>query len=44
VQKHLLVNASRENHAYEISTRSGASTQDSLYPEGHLKRIEQDSQ
>jgi hypothetical protein len=28
VQKDLLVNASREKHAYEISTRSGASTQD----------------
>ena len=44
VQKDLLVNASREKHAYEISTRSGASTQDPLYPEGHPKRIEQDSQ
>jgi hypothetical protein len=40
VQKDLLVNASREKHAYEISTRSGASTQDPLYPEGHPKRIE----
>jgi hypothetical protein len=40
----LLVNASREKHACEISTRSGASTQDPLYPEGHPKRIEQDSQ
>jgi hypothetical protein len=44
VQKDLLVNASREKHACEISTRSGASTQDSLYPEGHPKRIEHDSQ
>jgi hypothetical protein len=44
VQKDLLVNASREKHSCEISTRSGASTQDSLYPEGHPKRIEQDSQ
>jgi uncharacterized phage infection (PIP) family protein YhgE len=44
VQKNLLVNASREKHACEISTRSGASTQDPLYPEGHPKRIEQDSQ
>ena len=44
VQKDLLVNASREKYAYEISTRSGASTQDPLYPEGHPKRIEQDSQ
>jgi hypothetical protein len=44
VQKDLLVNASREKHACEISTRSGASTQDPLYPKGHPKRIEQDSQ
>jgi hypothetical protein len=44
VQKDLLVNAYREKHACEISTRSGASTQDRLYPEGHPKRIEQDSQ
>jgi hypothetical protein len=44
VQKDLLVNASREKHACEIRTRSGASTQDPLYPEGHPKRIEQDSQ
>jgi hypothetical protein len=44
VQKDLLVNTSRETHACEISTRSGASTQDPLYPEGHPKRIEQDSQ
>jgi hypothetical protein len=44
VQKDLLVNASREKHACEISTRSGASTHDPLYPEGHPKRIEHDSQ
>jgi hypothetical protein len=44
VQKDFLVNASREKHDCEISTRSGASTQDPLYPEGHPKRIEQDSQ
>jgi hypothetical protein len=44
VQKDLLVNASREKYVCEISTRSGASTQDPLYPEGHPKRIEQDSQ
>jgi hypothetical protein len=44
VQKDLLLNASREKHACEISTRSGTSTQDPLYPEGHPKRIEQDSQ
>jgi hypothetical protein len=40
----LLVNASREKHACEISIRSGATTQDPLYPEGHPKRIEHDSQ
>src|SRR4051794_30836486 len=44
VQKDLLVNASREKHAYEIRTRSGVTTQDPLYPEGHPNRIEQDSQ
>jgi hypothetical protein len=44
VQKDLLVNASREKHACKISTRSGASTQDPLYLEGHPKRIEQYSQ
>jgi hypothetical protein len=44
VQKDLLVNASREIQACEISTRSGASTQNPLYPEGHPKRIKQDSQ
>jgi hypothetical protein len=44
VQKDLLVNALREKQACEICTRGGASTQDPLYPEGHPKRIEQDSQ
>jgi hypothetical protein len=44
VQKDLLVNASREKQACEIRIRGGASTQDPLYPEGHPKRIEQDSQ
>jgi hypothetical protein len=44
VQKDLLVNASTGKHACEISTRSGATTQDPLYPKGHPKRIEQDSQ
>jgi hypothetical protein len=44
VQKDLLVNAAREKQACEISTRGGATTQDPLYPEGHPKRIEQDSQ
>jgi hypothetical protein len=44
VQKDLLVNASREKQACEIRTRGAATTQDPLYPEGHPKRIEQDSQ
>jgi hypothetical protein len=44
VQKDLLVNASREKQACEIHTRGGASTQDPLYPKGHPKRIEQESQ
>jgi hypothetical protein len=44
VQKDLLANASREKHACKIKMRSGVATQDPLYPEGHPKRIEQDSQ
>jgi hypothetical protein len=44
VQKHLLVNAASEKQACEVRTRGGASTQDPLYPEGHPKRIEKDSQ
>jgi hypothetical protein len=44
VQKDLLVNAAREKQACEIRTRGGATTQDPLYPEGHPKRIDQDSQ
>src|SRR3954471_8270019 len=40
----MLVNASGDKHAYGIRTRSGIATQDPLYPEGHPKRIEQDSQ
>ena len=44
VQNDMLVNASGDKHAYGIRTRSGIATQDPLYPEGHPKRIEQDSQ
>src|SRR3954471_1920559 len=44
VQKDMLVNASGDKHAYGIRTRSGIATQDPLYPEGHPKRIEKDSQ
>src|SRR4051812_12410403 len=34
----------RKKQACEITTRRGTSTQDPLYPEGHSKIIEQDSQ
>src|SRR3954468_5783808 len=44
VQKDMLVNASGDKHAYGIRTRYGIATQDPLYPEGHPKRIEKDSQ
>src|SRR5215216_1112691 len=44
VQKDMLVNASGDKHAYRIRTRSAIATQDPLYPEGHSKIIEQDSQ
>ncbi|KAK1619637.1 hypothetical protein QYE76_025154 [Lolium multiflorum] len=44
VQNDLLRNNHEEKQVYEVTTRGGVSTQDSLYPEGHPKRIEQDSQ
>ena len=46
VQQDLLVNTSREKekHVCEVTTRGGVSNQDPLYPEGHPKRIKQDSQ
>ncbi|KAK1668514.1 hypothetical protein QYE76_056673 [Lolium multiflorum] len=44
VQSDLLENTHKEKHAYEVTTRGGVSTQDPLYPEGHPKRVEQDSQ
>src|ERR1041385_1534651 len=45
VQKDLLANNAKQDiQAYGIKTRSGTHTQDPLYPEGHPKRIEQDSQ
>ncbi|KAK1630030.1 hypothetical protein QYE76_004345 [Lolium multiflorum] len=44
VQNDLLGNNAKEKHAYEVTTRGGVSTQDPLYPEGHPKRVEQDSQ
>src|SRR4051812_15914417 len=45
VQKDLLANNAKQDiHAFGIKTRGTTSTQDPLYPEGHPKRIEQDSQ
>ncbi|KAK1648134.1 hypothetical protein QYE76_065939 [Lolium multiflorum] len=44
VQNDLLKDNSKEKHTYEVTTRGGVSTQDPLYPEGHPKRVEQDSQ
>src|ERR1044072_595489 len=46
VQKDLLTNNAKQDNlqAYDIKTRRGTHTQDPLYPEGHPKRIEQDSQ
>ncbi|KAK1649289.1 hypothetical protein QYE76_067094 [Lolium multiflorum] len=44
VQNDLLKNNNEEKQVYEVTTRGGVSTQDPLYPEGHPKRIEQDSQ
>src|SRR4051812_2025368 len=46
VQKYLLSKNSKQDisQAYGIKTRGGTHTQDPLYPEGHPKRIEQDSQ
>ena len=46
VQKDLLAETFKKDneHAFGIATRGGASTQDPLYPEGHPKRIEQESQ
>src|SRR3954471_24136091 len=46
VQKDLLANNAKQDdlQAFGIQTRGGTSTQDPLYPEGHPRRIEQDSQ
>ncbi|KAI5022491.1 hypothetical protein ZWY2020_059221 [Hordeum vulgare] len=46
VQKDLLANNAKQvdTQAYGIKTRGGTHTPDPLYPEGHPKRIEQDSQ
>ena len=34
----------KHNFAVRVATRTGKMTQEPLYPEGHPKRIEQDSQ
>src|SRR3954469_6229360 len=45
VQKDLIANnAEQDIQAYGIKTRGGTHTQDPLYPEGHPKRMKQDSQ
>ena len=38
------MNNNINNHVVRIMTKGGRITQESLYPEGHPKRIEQDSQ
>src|ERR1044072_4087265 len=46
VRKDFLANNAKQDNlkAYGIKTRGGTHTQDPLYPEGHPKRIKQDSQ
>ena len=45
-QRELLdeMNNNISNFAVRVATRGGKMTQEPLYPEGHPKRIEQDSQ
>ena len=45
-QKDLLneMNSNMNDHAVRVMTRGGKMTQEPLYPKGHPKRIEQDSQ
>ena len=45
-QRELLdeMNNSINDHVIRVMTRGGKMTQEPLYPEGHPKRIEQDSQ
>ena len=38
------LNSKKNNYAIKVATRTGKMTQEPLYPEGHPKRIEQDSQ
>ena len=44
-QRELLdeMNNNRRDFAVRVATRGGKMTQEPLYPEGHPKRIEQDS-
>ena len=45
-QKQVLdeMNSKKNDYAVRVATRTGRMTQEPLYPEGHHKRIEQDSQ
>ena len=45
-QKDLLneMNSNMNDHAVRVMTRGGKMTQEPLYPKGHPKRIEPDSQ
>src|SRR4051812_11019699 len=45
-QKEMLdeMNSKKNDYAVRVATRTGRMTQEPLYPEGHPKRIEQDSQ
>ena len=38
------MNRKKNDYAVRVATRTGRMTQEPLYPEGHPKRIEQDSQ
>src|SRR3954470_15521967 len=38
------MNSNKNDYAVRVATRTGRMTQEPLYPEGHPKRIEQDSQ
>ena len=45
-QKEVLngMNSKKNDYAVRVATRTGRMTQEPLYPKGHPKRIEQDSQ
>ena len=38
------MNSKKNDYVVRVATRTGKMTQEPLYPEGHPKRIEQDSQ